>query len=118
MYLIVIYMKDEFVNIKIRKEYRSNPEIFRGEKVFSYKAKVETMNSILIKSKAPRVIDFLSLDTEGAEFEVLNGIDYNKFNFRYIIVETYQFDKLKKFLTDKKYKFVKKFNFNDYLFKF
>ena len=101
-----------------RKKHLANPELNFFEKQSNFLAKAKTLNSILLESNAPNIIDFFSLDVEGAEFEVLNGIDYNKFNFRYIIVETDQFDKLKKFLTNKKYKFVKKFNFNDYLFKF
>jgi FkbM family methyltransferase len=101
-----------------RKKHLANPELNFFEKQSNFTSKAKTLNSILLQSNAPNIIDFFSLDVEGAEFEVLNGIDYNKFNFRYIIVETHQFDKLKKFLTNKKYKFVKKFNFNDYLFKF
>ena len=46
------------------------------------------MNSLLFKSNAPKIIDFLSLDTEGAEFEVLGGIDFQKFKFRYLLIET------------------------------
>ena len=75
------------------------------------------MNSLLYKSNAPKIIDFLSLDTEGAEFEVLNGIDFKKFKFRYLLVETDNILKLKKFMLKKNYKFIKKFNENDYLFK-
>ncbi len=75
------------------------------------------MNDILLKSNAPRIIDFFSLDTEGAEFEVLNGIDFNRFKFRYLLIETNNFIKLKKFMLNKNYKYIKKFNDNDYFFK-
>jgi hypothetical protein len=64
------------------------------------------------------MIDFLSLDVEGAEFEVLNGIDFDTFSFKYLIIESYEFDRLNKFLIDKNYKYINKFNFNDYLFKY
>ena len=101
-----------------RKKHLANPELNFFEKQSKFISKAKTLNSILLQSNAPNIIDFFSLDVEGAEFEVLNGIDYNKFNFKYIIVETNEFDKLKKFLDNKKYKFIKKFNFNDYLFKF
>ena len=59
------------------------------------------MNSLLYKSNAPKIIDFLSLDTEGAEFEVLGGIDFKKFKFRYLLVETDNILKLKKFFLKK-----------------
>ncbi len=106
-----------FLSQKKEKDYVKNPEIQRGEKKYSYYVKTITMNDILLKSNAPKIIDFLSLDTEGAEFEVLNGIDFNKFKFRYLLIETNNFIKLKKFMLDKNYKFIKKFNYNDYLFK-
>ncbi len=106
-----------FLNKKKEKEYVKNPEIKRGEKKYSYYVKTTTMNDILLKSNAPKIIDFLSLDTEGAEFEVLNGIDFNRFKFRYLLIETNNFIKLKKFMLNKNYKYVKKFNYNDYFFK-
>lgn len=106
-----------FLSKKKRREYGKNPEIKRGEKKYSYYAKTTTMNDILLKSNAPKIIDFLSLDTEGAEFEVLNGIDFNRFKFRYLLIETSNFIKLKKFMSKKNYKYIKKFNDDDYFFK-
>ncbi len=107
----------KFLSDKLQKEYRQLPEIFIGEKVHNYKILAKPMNSILIKSKAPKLMDLLSLDTEGSELEILGGINFNIFNFRYILVETNYFNKVKKFLKDKNYKFIKKFNENDYFFK-
>lgn len=53
-------------------------------------------------------IDYLSLDTEGNELEILNSIDFNKYNIRAITVENNNYDdRFKKFFSDKKdYKFV------------
>tara|TARA_B100000787_G_scaffold161012_1_gene140484 strand:- start:367 stop:1059 length:693 start_codon:yes stop_codon:yes gene_type:complete len=101
-----------------RKKHLREPELNFFEKQNYYSAKAKTLNSILLESEAPKVIDFFSLDVEGAEFEVLKGINFDKFNFKYIIVETDEFDKLKNFLNNKNYRFVEKFNFNDYLFEF
>ncbi len=101
-----------------REKHLVDPELNFFEKNEYFSAKARTLNSILIETKAPKIIDFFSLDVEGAEFEVLKGIDFNKFNFRYIIVETIQFDRLKEFLTNKKYKFIKKFGSQDFLFMF
>ena len=107
----------KFLSIKLQSEYFMKPEMKRGENIFYFKAKTMTMNSILIKSKAPKLIDLLSLDTEGAEFEVLKGVNFKEFNFRFILVETNYIKKMKDFLKKKKYKYIKKFNENDYLFK-
>jgi len=69
------------------------------------------------KSNAPRVIDFLSLDVEGAETEVLRGVDFEKYSFKYMLIEHRDFNELEKFLGDKGYSFIEKLSYHDYLFK-
>lgn len=65
-------------------------------------------------------IDFFSLDVEGYEISVLNGLDFYRFRPKYILIETANFveiqDKMKKYMTDKNYKFVKALSGNDDLF--
>ncbi len=84
------------------------------------KTKVEarTLNSILKDADAPKLIDFLSLDTEGYENEVLNGIDYSEFNFKYILVETKNFNDTNEILTKNNYKCINQLSYHDYLYKF
>ena len=50
---------------------------------------VETVSLIdlLIKFNAPKVIDYLSIDTEGSEYEILNNFNFNKYKFRIITCE-------------------------------
>lgn len=79
-------------------------------------AQARTLQSILIESQAPTEIDLLSLDAEGAEFSVLSGINFNKFTFKYILVETRVFQKIDKFLSGHGYVFVEALSNNDYLF--
>lgn len=82
------------------------------------KVKSSTLDSLLDKAKAPKEIDFFSLDVEGDELQVLRGIDFKKYKFKYILVETYHKKKLAKFLKKKKYKYLKKMSLrNDHLFK-
>jgi FkbM family methyltransferase len=103
---------------EFRNKHLSSPELNYFEKQNNFMIKAKTLNSILLEVNAPKMIDFLSLDVEGAEFEVLNGIDFDTFSFKYLIVESYEFDRLNKFLINKNYKYINKFNFNDYLFKY
>jgi len=42
---------------------------------------------LLIKANAPSFIDYMSLDTEGSEFEILNSFDFEKYTFGLIDVE-------------------------------
>ena len=89
-----------------------------GEHAFEFGAKAATLNQLLIDGSAPRLIDFLSLDVEGAELDVLRGVDFAHFNFRYIIVECRNLDRLSRFLHDHGYTLLDKLSHHDYLFKF
>ena len=101
-------------------KHANNGKIFlkENEIQFSFGAIANTLNNILNNSNAPSVIDLLSLDVEGVELEVLKGIDYKKYNFKFICVETRDFDKINHFLTKYNYKFVKKLTHHDFLFKY
>ena len=53
-----------------------------------------------------QVIDFFSLDVEGYEFRVLNGINFHKHKPKYFLVEVYSYDmdRIFKFFKNKNYK--------------
>ena len=46
-----------------------------------------TLNDLLEQANAPRNIDYLSLDVEGAELEVLKGLDLSKYRFKALTIE-------------------------------
>jgi hypothetical protein len=95
-----------------RKFYIQNAD----EKEFL--APARTLNSILQACQAPKKIDFLSLDVEGGEIEVLKGLDLNEFQFRYICVETRSFDTIREILFENGYSLVEKLTNHDYLFEY
>jgi FkbM family methyltransferase len=80
--------------------------------------KTKTLTNILDECESPKIIDFFSLDVEGAEFTVLNGINYNRYNFRYILIETKNFQKIDIFLKSNNYKLLDKLSHHDYLYKY
>ena len=49
--------------------------------------KTITLTDLLKEAKAPAFIDYLSLDTEGSEFEILKAHDFSKYKFGLIDVE-------------------------------
>ncbi len=59
------------------------------EGVAEKKISVTTINftEMLDDAMAPSFIEFLSLDTEGSEFDILAGLDHAKYKFGYISVE-------------------------------
>ena len=75
------------------------------------------LNDILIEAKSPPKIDFLSLDVEGAEIEVLKGINHDEFRFSYMLIENRSVEKLSDYLESLDYGYVEKLSKWDYLFK-
>jgi FkbM family methyltransferase len=46
-----------------------------------------TLNDLLLEAEAPRQIDYLSVDTEGSELEILSAFDFDRWDVRAISVE-------------------------------
>jgi FkbM family methyltransferase len=89
----------------------------KSEDNFTFGAIARPLNEILIDANAPKKIDFLSLDVEGSEIEVLKGINYSTFNFSFICVEARNIDKIDYFLKNKGYLLIDQLSDKDYLFK-
>ena len=52
-----------------------------------YTVQTISLRDLLGKHHAPRVIDYLSIDTEGSEFDVLSSFDFREFRFKAITCE-------------------------------
>tara|TARA_B100001175_G_C19264060_1_gene520861 strand:+ start:18 stop:674 length:657 start_codon:yes stop_codon:yes gene_type:complete len=72
-----------------------------------YYSKVDNLTNILTRSHAPKLIDFFSLDVEGYEENIINGIDFKKFNFKFFLIET-QNPNVNLILKDNNYDFIGK----------
>jgi hypothetical protein len=46
-----------------------------------------SLMDLLEQQGAPAVIDYLSIDTEGSELAILEGVDWSRYQFRCITVE-------------------------------
>jgi len=56
----------------------------RGTK---YAVRTISLNDLLAKYDAPSAIDYLSIDTEGSELEILKNLDFERYSFRVISCE-------------------------------
>ncbi|MBC7778813.1 MAG: FkbM family methyltransferase [Proteobacteria bacterium] len=53
----------------------------------TYQVNTISLNDLLEKHGAPALVDYLSIDTEGSEFEILSAFDFNRRKFRVITCE-------------------------------
>jgi len=104
-------LNDKYAHIRDGEKFLQN-----SEEVFLFGAVPATLNSLLKKANAPKEIDFLSLDVEGAELEVLKGIDFDEFTFKYMLIEVRDINRVEIFLNNHGYKLEKQFALHDYLF--
>ena len=80
-------------------------------------AVARTLTDCLLEANAPPLIDFLSLDVEGAELSVLQGVDFERFKFKFILVEARNFVAISEYLVNFGYRFEAKLSHHDYFFK-
>lgn len=76
-----------------------------------------TLNKLLKDSNAPSFIEYLSLDTEGSEYKILEAFDFSKYRFGLIHLEHNYIEgnrkKIRDLLTSKGYKYLRENNFDD-----
>jgi len=76
-----------------------------------------TLNDVLIQANAPQFIEYLSIDTEGSEYDILITIDYDKYVFGVIHLEHNYIEPqrtaIREFLESKNYVFVRENKWDD-----
>ena len=111
--LTLYFNKNDFLTTRSTLDKEKREEII---------VNCDNLTNILDKINAPKFIDFFVLDVEGDEKEVLNGINFEKYKFKFFLIETGEFDEIKKILLKNNYIFIKKLYkgnvYSDYLFKF
>jgi FkbM family methyltransferase len=81
--------------------------------------KTRTLNSILKENNCPSKFEFLSIDVEGHDYEVLRGVDLNEYHPKLIIIEIQglHYEKIKSsiiynYLDNQGYEFVAYYGIN------
>ena len=74
---------------------------------------VRTLDQVLEEAGAPQPIDFLSIDVEGHEIDVLSGFDFARWRPRLVLLEDQVADLTKfRFMSAAGYRLVRHVNFN------
>ena len=100
----------------VNKKKHINDAKSHTDKQYEFEKKGVPLNDLLSKNKVQKLIDFFSLDVEGAELEVLKGIDHSKYKFKFLLVEVRNFNRINNFLKNKNYKLIRKLSKKDYLY--
>lgn len=121
-------MQIPFIETKISelstiiKFSKTDSHMFHRKNGKIYNTKSISLEDLLKKYKAPKNIDYLSIDTEGSEYEILKKFNFEKYNFKIITCEhnyNYNRKKIYKLLTKKGYvrRFANISKFDDWYFK-
>jgi FkbM family methyltransferase len=110
-------VKGSMANQEIADEHiRKGVEIQELAETYEVKVRGRTLTSLCVDLIPDQTIDFLSLDVEGYELEVLKGLDLEKVAPKFVLVETYALDAVVD-LIGSRYDLVEKLTIHDYLFK-
>ena len=88
-----------------------------SNKNYEFIKKGVPLNDLLLKNNTPKIIDFFSLDVEGVELEVLQGVNHKEYRFKYLLIEVRNFDRINSFLIKKNYILLNKLSKKDYLYR-
>jgi FkbM family methyltransferase len=93
----------------------SDVPLNKDEKQHYFESKTMTLSDILKINKINFKVDFLCIDVEGYELEVLQGIDFKNNFFEFILIETAFQQEVDRILREN-YTLLKKLSHHDYLY--
>lgn len=94
---------------------KKGSEIQKNVVPYEVKVSARTLTSILEECQVNE-IDFLSLDVEGFELNVLQGLDFNKYKPKYMLIETRFKDEIEEYISELYFQ-VDQLSHHDYLYK-
>ena len=108
--------KNNIINFYTNKEHSLTSSILKKSNFekFKYKKTIEskTLTSILKKTKyRNKQIDFLNIDAEGVDFQVLKSLDFNIYKPKLICIEMWRTNPKKSTKDNNIYKFLKNKNY-------
>ena len=110
-----VYFDDAFspVNTTNKDFYlKLRGSFFKNEKILNIKSK--TINEITSVYHKNSDIDFVNIDVEGSDYEILKQIDLSKFHVKLIAIETHPIDNIESDSVPQILNFLNKNNFTLY----
>lgn len=97
----------------MQHQQRINGEVQQfQQKVTQVDVKCRSINSILAQMNTP--VDFLSIDVEGAEYDILSAINFEKYSINVIDCENnYEDFRIREFLANRGFAFVARLGIDD-----
>ena len=86
------------------------------QEAYVFEAPAKTLDEILHAVGAPNSIDLFTLDVEGAELDVLRGVNFDKYRFDNLVVEDDNPGAIREYLESKGYQLRRQLTHHDYLF--
>lgn len=79
------------------------------------KVKVKSLTTIFKETNFPKNIDFISIDTENTELDVLKGIDFDEYKINFLVIENnFNENTIEKYLLDKNFTKIHRIAVNDF----
>jgi len=83
---------------------------------YTIEVPARTLESLLDEMTDLSRIDFLSLDVEGYELDVLKGLNLSRYRPKYMLIEARFFEEIDNYLTGQHYRMVEQLSYHDYLY--
>lgn len=82
------FLQTDNAELSTLKEYEFNEQTFYNRNVVKkYEVNTLSLIDLLEKYNAPETIDYISIDTEGSELEILSSFDFSRYRFNVITCE-------------------------------
>ena len=88
--LVLDFTESEASMLSTLTKYKNSDGHARSREIGNqdqYPVVTISLSDLLNFYKAPREIDYLSIDTEGSEYEILSAFDFEKYKIKIITVE-------------------------------
>lgn len=86
--LELYYAEDDKPSYQVTSKYKKHVEKhYPDSKILSKNVKISRINDFLYEEAKNSTIEYLSIDVEGMEFELISSIDFNRFNIQNISIE-------------------------------